>query len=66
MDTLLDARGANRLAAAAVKGGQAALASVELSTGEVESLVMDKAALGPRAGGPAPLRGAGGRTPVRR
>ncbi len=46
-DTLLDARGANRLAAVAVKGGQAALASVELSTGEVECLVMDKSALGP-------------------
>ena len=46
-DTLLDARGANRLAAVAVKGAQAALASVELSTGEVECLVMDKAALGP-------------------
>ena len=46
-DTLLDARGANRLAAVAVKGAQAALASVELSTGEVESLLMDKAALAP-------------------
>ncbi|WP_174300050.1 DNA mismatch repair protein MutS [Caulobacter sp. S45] len=46
-DTLLDARGANRLAAVAVKGAQAALASVELSTGEVECLIMDKAALGP-------------------
>ena len=46
-DTLLDARGANRLAAVAVKGAQAALASVELSTGEVECLLMDKAALGP-------------------
>ena len=33
---LLDARGANRLAAVAVRAGQAALASVELSTGEVE------------------------------
>ena len=46
-DALLDARGANRLAAVAVKGGQAALASVELSTGEVESLLMDKAGLAP-------------------
>ena len=46
-DTLLDARGANRLAAVAVKGGQAALASVELSTGEVECLLMDKAGLAP-------------------
>jgi DNA mismatch repair protein MutS len=35
---LLDARGANRLAAIAVRGGQAAVASVELSTGEVECL----------------------------
>ncbi|HLK25391.1 MAG TPA: DNA mismatch repair protein MutS, partial [Caulobacteraceae bacterium] len=33
---LLDARGANRLAALAVRAGQAAVASVELSTGEVE------------------------------
>ena len=45
-DSLLDARGANRLAAVAVRGGQAALASVELSTGEVESLLLDKADLG--------------------
>ncbi len=35
-DGLLDARGANRLAAIAVRAGQAAVASVELSTGEVE------------------------------
>ncbi len=35
---LLDARGSNRLAAVAVRGGQAAVASVELSTGEVECL----------------------------
>jgi DNA mismatch repair protein MutS len=33
---LLDARGSNRLAAVAVRAGQAAVASVELSTGEVE------------------------------
>src|SRR5205814_1223244 len=33
---LLDARGANRLAAVAVRAGGAAVASVELSTGEVE------------------------------
>jgi DNA mismatch repair protein MutS len=38
-DGLLDARGANRLAAVAVRGGQAAVATVELSTGEVESLL---------------------------
>jgi DNA mismatch repair protein MutS len=37
-DGLLDARGANRLAAVAVRGGAAAVASVELSTGEVECL----------------------------
>jgi len=37
---LLDARGANRLAAVAVRGGQAAVASVELSTGEVECLAV--------------------------
>src|SRR5881392_3245932 len=36
---LLDARGANRLAAVAVRAGQAAVASVELSTGEVEVLL---------------------------
>jgi len=33
---LLDARGSNRLAAVAVRAGQAAVASVEISTGEVE------------------------------
>src|SRR3569832_1480753 len=37
---LLDARGANRLAAVAVRAGQAAVASVELSTGEVECLTV--------------------------
>src|SRR3954462_3645863 len=37
-DGLLDARGANRLAAIAVRGGSAAVASVELSTGEMEVL----------------------------
>jgi len=45
-DSLLDARGANRLAAVAVRGGRAALASVELSTGEVESLVLERGDLG--------------------
>src|ERR1700749_5092347 len=39
-DGLLDARGANRLAAVAVRAGQAAVASVELSTGEVESFLL--------------------------
>ena len=38
-DGLLDARGANRLAAVAVRAGSAAVAAVELSTGEVESFV---------------------------
>ena len=37
-DGLLDARGSNRLAAIAVRAGAAAVASVELSTGEVECL----------------------------
>jgi DNA mismatch repair protein MutS len=51
---LLDARGSNRLAAVAVRGGQAAVATVELSTGEVEccltgreGLASTLAALGP-------------------
>ena len=44
-DSLLDARGANRLAAVAVRAGQAAVASVELSTGEVESLLLDRTEL---------------------
>jgi len=35
-DSLLDARGANRLAAVALRAGQVAVAAVELSTGEVE------------------------------
>jgi DNA mismatch repair protein MutS len=38
-DGLLDARGANRLAAVAFRAGQAAVASVELSTGEVECVL---------------------------
>jgi DNA mismatch repair protein MutS len=41
-DGLLDARGSNRLAAVAVRQGRAALASVELSTGEVESLLVER------------------------
>jgi DNA mismatch repair protein MutS len=44
-DGLLDARGANRLAAVALRGGQAAVASVELSTGEVDCLTMSPAGL---------------------
>jgi DNA mismatch repair protein MutS len=35
-DGLLDARGANRLASVAVRAGQAAVASVDISTGEVD------------------------------
>jgi len=41
-DGLLDARGSNRLAAVAVRQGRAAVASVELSTGDVESLLLDR------------------------
>jgi DNA mismatch repair protein MutS len=44
-DGLLDARGANRLAAIAVRAGQAAAASVELSTGEVECVVLPREGL---------------------
>ncbi|MFM8754499.1 MAG: DNA mismatch repair protein MutS, partial [Phenylobacterium sp.] len=44
-DGLLDARGANRLAAVAVRAGAAAIASVELSTGEVEVWAPGKGAL---------------------
>jgi DNA mismatch repair protein MutS len=46
-ESLLDARGFNRLAAVAIRSGQAALASVELSTGEVEVILLDKEGLGP-------------------
>src|SRR5260221_435374 len=52
-DSLLDARGANRLAAVAVRAGQAAVASVELSTGQVEVLLTSVAGL---AAALAPLR----------
>ena len=44
-DSLLDARGSNRLAAVAVRAGQAALASVELSTGEVECFALPRSGL---------------------
>lgn len=44
-DGLLDARGANRLAAVAVRAGQAAVASLELSTGEVECLCLAREGL---------------------
>ena len=41
-DGLLDARGSNRLAAVAVRGGLAAVASVELSTGEVDCITVGR------------------------
>ena len=41
-ESLLDARGSNRLAAVAVRAGQAAVASVEISTGEVECCLIGK------------------------
>ena len=41
-ESLLDARGSNRLAAVALRGGQAAVASVEISTGEVECCLIGK------------------------
>src|SRR4051812_32186446 len=41
-DGLLDARGSNRLAAVAVRGGMAAVASVEISTGEVECMAVGR------------------------
>ncbi|MEW5686491.1 MAG: DNA mismatch repair protein MutS [Pseudomonadota bacterium] len=44
-DGLLDARGANRLAAVSVRAGGAAVATVELSTGEVECLAITVAGL---------------------
>src|SRR5579871_6907140 len=44
-DGLLEARGANRLVAVAVRAGQAAAASVELSTGEVECFALGREAL---------------------
>src|SRR5580692_7514259 len=44
-DGLLEARGANRLAAVAVRAGQAAVAAVELSTGEVECFALSREAL---------------------
>jgi DNA mismatch repair protein MutS len=42
---LLEARGSNRLAAVAVRAGRAAVASVELSTGEVECLALGREGL---------------------
>ncbi|MBW8880287.1 MAG: DNA mismatch repair protein MutS [Asticcacaulis sp.] len=44
-DTLLEDRGANRLIALSSRGGVMALASVELSTGEVECLEIEPEAL---------------------
>ena len=51
---LLDARGANRLAAIAVRAGGAAVASVELSTGEVECLAVQAQGLGSALAGLSP------------
>ena len=45
-DTLLDARGANRLAAVAIRKGRAAVAVVELSAGVVDSVACDLNDLG--------------------
>jgi len=45
-DSLLDARGANRLAAVAVRKGRAAVAVVELSAGAVDSVACDLSDLG--------------------
>ncbi|MBB5745020.1 DNA mismatch repair protein MutS [Brevundimonas variabilis] len=45
-DSLLDARGANRLAAVCVRKGRAAVAVVELSAGVVDSVACDLADLG--------------------
>jgi DNA mismatch repair protein MutS len=45
-DSLLDARGANRLAAVAVRKGRAAVAVVELSSGTVDSVACDIRDLG--------------------
>jgi DNA mismatch repair protein MutS len=44
-DGLLDAKGANRLVAVASRAGRLALASVELSTGDVECLVVSQEGL---------------------
>jgi DNA mismatch repair protein MutS len=45
-DTLLDARGANRLAAVSVRKGRAAVAVVELSAGTVDAVACDLEDLG--------------------
>jgi DNA mismatch repair protein MutS len=64
-DGLLDARGANRLAAVSVRAGAAAVASVELSTGEVECLAITVRAW-PRRWRRSALRDPGPRPAVRR
>jgi DNA mismatch repair protein MutS len=46
-DSLLDARGANRLAAVCVRAGKVGLAAVELSTGEALSFLLELEELGP-------------------
>ena len=53
-DSLLDARGANRLAAVSIRAGRAALASVEISTGEVESWLLEPDALSAALAGMRP------------
>lgn len=45
-DSLLDARGANRLAAVSVRRGRAAVAVVELSAGRVDTLALEPVDLG--------------------
>ena len=54
-DGLLDARGANRLAGVAVKGAQAAVASVEISTGEVECWLIAREDVGSALSGARPF-----------
>lgn len=46
-ESLLDARGVNRLVSVAVRGSETAIASVELSTGEVWSIRVERADLAP-------------------
>ncbi len=57
---------ANRLAAVAVRAGRAAVAGVELSTGEVECVLVGQDAVAADPGRPRPVRDPGPRPPVRR